>query len=89
MPRAVNISYHTYAMLRDCRFRYKLAKVDRVPERAPEDCRNQIYGFVTQRLFERFYVDEWFKAGAGAAQKLYDELPGVLREQLADRKSVV
>lgn len=83
MPKAVNISYHTYAMLRLCRYRYQLSVVDKKKPAMPEDNRNAIFGHITQRLFEHFYVQEWFRLGKGATQKLYDELPATMREQLA------
>jgi CRISPR/Cas system-associated exonuclease Cas4 (RecB family) len=76
------ISYHSFTLLRQCRHRYYLQKVALKEPSQPKDYRNAIYGIITQRLFEKFYVEEWFRAGQGAVQKLFDELPGVIREQL-------
>lgn len=79
-----NIAYNTYAMLRDCRLRYKFTKVEkREGSPASKDKRNAIFGFIIQKMTERFYTEGWFKLGKGATQKMFDMLPEVMKEQIA------
>lgn len=82
-PKAIRVSYHTYEVLKNCRYRYKLQMIDKLPSPRFDDNRKAIFGFVVQRLFERFYVEEWYRLGRNATQKLYNELPGVMREQIS------
>lgn len=84
MSRRRRISYNTYTIVRSCRQRFKMQKIDYIPSVKPVDMRNAIYGFVMQRLAELFYTKEWYRAGKKTGQVLFDELPGVMKEQIAE-----